>query len=45
MPKKQKINLAKVLVLINTPTFNQKCGFSIPPEKQLRVDSVRVECH
>jgi len=36
MPKKQKINLAKVLALVNTPTICPKCSFPITPEKQLR---------
>jgi ribosomal protein S27AE len=42
MPKKQKINLAKVLASLNTTC--EKCGYSIPPEEIRRIDSERMEC-
>jgi predicted RNA-binding Zn-ribbon protein involved in translation (DUF1610 family) len=42
MPKKQKINLAKVMASLNTVC--PKCGCSIPTEKRVRVDWERLQC-
>jgi ribosomal protein S27AE len=42
MPKKQKINLAKVLAALNTPC--PKCGYSIPPGEKRRVDFEHMQC-
>jgi ribosomal protein S27AE len=42
MPKKQKINLEKVLSSLNTVC--PKCGYSIPPERMRRVDFERIKC-
>jgi len=42
MPKKQKINLEKVLASLNT--LCPKCGYSIPPERLRRVDFERIKC-
>lgn len=42
MPKKQKINLAKVIASLNTPC--SKCGYSIPPAERRRVDSYQIKC-
>jgi predicted RNA-binding Zn-ribbon protein involved in translation (DUF1610 family) len=42
MPKKQKINLAKVLASLNTTCT--KCGYSIPPEEKRRVDFEHMLC-
>jgi len=42
MPKKQKINLEKVLASLATQCV--KCGESIPPGKRRLVDREHVEC-
>jgi predicted RNA-binding Zn-ribbon protein involved in translation (DUF1610 family) len=42
MPRKEKINLAKLLASLNTTC--QKCGYSNPPEEIRRIDSERMEC-
>jgi predicted RNA-binding Zn-ribbon protein involved in translation (DUF1610 family) len=42
MPKKQKINLDKVLASL--ATHCTKCGESIPPDKRRLVDFEHVEC-
>jgi predicted RNA-binding Zn-ribbon protein involved in translation (DUF1610 family) len=42
MPRKQKINLEKVLAAQNTVCT--KCGYSIRPDKIRRVDFERMEC-
>lgn len=42
MPKKQKINLAKVLASLNTTC--PKCAYSIPPNERRHVDFEYIEC-
>jgi ribosomal protein S27AE len=42
MPKKQKINLAKVLDSLNTAC--PKCGYSIPPNERTHVDTEHIRC-
>jgi len=42
MPKKQKIDLAKVLASLGTVC--PKCGCSIPPKERRLVDFSHVEC-
>jgi ribosomal protein S27AE len=42
MPKKQRINLAKVLAALNTPC--PKCGHSIPPKERRHVDFEHIVC-
>jgi ribosomal protein S27AE len=42
LPRKQKINLEKVMAPQNTACT--KCGCSITPDKIRRVDFQRVEC-
>jgi ribosomal protein S27AE len=42
MPRKQKINLEKVKVALNTVC--PKCAYSIPPDKIRRIDFERMEC-
>jgi ribosomal protein S27AE len=42
MPKKQKINLAKVLASLNTSC--PRCGYSIGPAERRHVDFEHVEC-
>jgi predicted RNA-binding Zn-ribbon protein involved in translation (DUF1610 family) len=42
MPRKQKINLEKVLASLNT--LCSKCGYSIPPAETCRLDTQRMKC-
>jgi len=42
VPRKQKINLGKVLASLNIPC--PKCGYSIAPDKLRRIDSQQIEC-
>jgi uncharacterized OB-fold protein len=42
MPKKQKIDLAKVLATLGT--LCEKCGYSIPPNERRLVDFDNVQC-
>jgi len=42
VPRKQKINLEKVLASLNTVC--PKCGYSITPEKIRRIDFERMQC-
>jgi ribosomal protein S27AE len=42
MPHKQKIDLEKVLVSLNTVC--PKCGYSISPAQIMRIDSERMRC-
>lgn len=42
MPRKQKIDLAKVRAALNTA--RTKCGHVITPDKILRRDSETLEC-
>jgi predicted RNA-binding Zn-ribbon protein involved in translation (DUF1610 family) len=42
MPQKQKINLEKVMASLNTVC--PKCGYSITPDKIVRIDSERIAC-
>jgi len=42
MPKKQKIDLAKVLAALGT--LCPHCGYSIPPQQRKLVDFDHVQC-
>jgi ribosomal protein S27AE len=42
VPRSRKINLEKVLALLNTTC--PKCGFAITPDQVKRVDFERMEC-
>ena len=42
MPRKQKINLEKVMASLNTVC--PKCGCTITPDRIRRIDFERIEC-
>jgi predicted RNA-binding Zn-ribbon protein involved in translation (DUF1610 family) len=42
VPKKQRINLEKVLASLNT--ICTKCGYSIPPDERCAIDFERILC-